>query len=296
MRPRTRRALLHTGTVCLAGLFAGCIGGSADSSPDEPTDTTSATTDTTTRTVGDPLHVGDARTVGDATVAVTGATVADSFFYLTTPDSMAVGGDTDTRYLFVDVTADGDPPASRALHLVTADDAVRGTVKPVVDGREVHVYDHGLAYTRDESDGEGWVVFPVTAPRSDPPVVRWDAGDDRPTWQLPDDATAALAAPTPRFELVAFDVPASVAADDPIPVSLTVRNVGEGDGIFRAVLNESGPMYAPHSTTAELPAGEEHTLEWTVDTHVGSAVDRVGLALRSPVADRDVEVTVSAGN
>ena len=229
-------------------------------------------------------------------MAVTGATVADSFFYLTTPDSMAVGGDADTRFVFVDVTTDGDAPEPRDFHLVPGDDAVRGTVEPTVDGRDVHDYDHGPAYTRTEDGGEGWVVFPVPAPLADAPVVRWDAGDERPTWRLPDGVTAALAAPTPRFELSSFDVPASVAADQPIPVSLTVRNAGEGDGTFRAVLNESGPMYAPHSSTVQAPAGEERALEWSIDTHVGSSVDRVTLALRSPVADRDVDVSVSAGN
>ncbi|MFC7045273.1 hypothetical protein ACFQH6_07510 [Halobacteriaceae archaeon GCM10025711] len=295
MRPRTRRALLHAGTVGLAGLFAGCIAGSTDGTVDKTTTDTS-TTDTTTRAVDDPLQVGDARTVGDVTVTVTGATVTDSFFYLTTPDSMAVAGDADARYLFVDVAANGDAPESRDFHLVTGDDGIPGTVKPTVDGRDVHVYDHGPAYTRDEDGGEGWFVFRVPVPLSVTPAVRWDVGDEDPTWQLPDDVTVALAGPAPRFELVSFDVPASVSADEPIPVSLTIRNAGEGDGTFRAVLNEAGPMYAPHSATAPVPAGEKRTLEWSIDTHVGSSADRVGLALRSPVADRDVAVSVSAGD
>lgn len=276
--PPNRRALLRAGGLALAGL-AGCVGdsgsGTADDSPPESTASETTTAEPQTETTGGTSLDLDPRSV------------QSSFFYLTTPDSMDVEAVEGRQFLFVAASPSGEWPRPGALELVADGERYRGTTGPG-SVSAYQLYEQGRVYDPEE-ERAGWVAFEVPNPL-DAESVALEYENRRRA--LAEAYRTALAAPPAAFELVSFDAPERVEPDETFEVSLAVENVGEGDGTFRASLNESGPAYVPHQVELSVPAGERAEWSETFGSRIYEGTERATYRLRSAVADRDREVAV----
>jgi hypothetical protein len=165
------------------------------------------------------------------------------------------------------------------------------------DVRGSRFYDRGTPYTSGEGD-TGWVGFAAPDSVTDSDLrLRVQFGGETEgavRWPLPEDAAAALRSPPPEFVVTSFDVPETVSSSEPVTVSATVENRGDGAGTFRAAFNELGPMYRPNRVELDLAPGESKTWEGVADSHVGDDnVEVVRFDFRSPAGtyEREVEIT-----
>lgn len=289
--PSTRRTFLAGAAAALAG----CVSGRRDqgSSGDVPSPTrTGPPADQT-------LDFGEVATVGELDVTPLEATVQHSYFSLVYPDFADVVGAGGGQILFVtaDVsgTADAPAPGASDFSIVTADGTFFGRSE-TGPGRP---YREGPAYTRDRE--RGWILFELPAPTGgDRSTLELDHGDvnggGTATWRLPADLTAALQRPPPEFEVRAFSAPDTVRPDEPIEVSATVANVGEGAGTFRASLNQEGDLlYGADPFSFDLESGAERAWTETVTTHQGGEIEgrvTVRIRFRSAGGDYDQDVVV----
>ncbi|MFC7080574.1 hypothetical protein [Halorussus caseinilyticus] len=280
---RNRRALLRT--VALTGL-TGCVGNLRDGD-DEPPETTPRRPRETTAEDG-PRPTRESPTADVPVVDFVPVGVQSSFFYLTTPDSMDVEAVEGTQFAFVEVRPRTDSPPPSDFSLVVDDRHFWGTLAPGEMGGPHRLHELGPGYRADKNRS-GWVAFEVPDPLDAETVELTYRGRDRP---VDEEVVADLRSPPADFELVSFDVPEQVAHDESFDASLVVENVGEGDGIFRASLNQAGPTYSPNRAKMRVPAGARRERTWTFGEYVTSGTERVRLHLRSAVADRETTVEV----
>jgi len=281
--PSRRRLVVSLGAA-LTGL-AGCLDTSFDSTP-PPAEAT----------------LGDSISLDGTTVTATELAAVHSYHYLSAPDAFGVesaGGD---RFLFVALTASGErPPPGRAFALDVGGDrlafpeaapAPERDLAPVGDGR----------YT--EESPQGYLVFRVPAPLETSVAVtlrhasqvsdsRVDTDDARARWSIPDARLDPLRSPPPEFA-VSYDVPESVGANDPIPVRVAVTNEGDGFGVCRGAINQTGPMYGGDTFSLSLEPGASKTYEETIDYHVDEefSVDRMQFEVVVPGDARSFSVTL----
>jgi hypothetical protein len=300
--PSGRRAVLASIGTAAIGL-SGCLGGG---SPAEPTRTSTATP--TETPAGDAATLGDAVAVDGATVTVSDLVTAHSVRYLSAPDAMDVHPADGDQFVFVAVAADGSgtPPAPDRFGLV-ADDARYGSGIEYLGPARVAAPVTGRRY--GESNPEGFLGFRVPAPLDAESVVvvlgsdgpeRTDTppepGDVVAEWTVPPAAADPLRSPPPAFSAAA-DVPESVPADEPIPVTIDVTNEGDGPGVFRAAINQQGPLYGAEGIDRSLAAGESATHGTTVDYYLDddAAPGRVRFAVVGPDLSELFEVTLDGG-
>ena len=280
-RRRSRRALLRTGALAVTGI-AGCVGG-LDDGPDGTETESRRTAETTdrrmTRTSGTPTTEAPA-------VELEPVGVRSSFFYLETPDTLGVEADEGTQFAFVLVRPRTDTPRPSDLALVADGRHFWGTLAPGDVGGPRRLAELGSVY-RAEDARAGWVAFEVPNPLDADEVALTYDGRDR---SLGESVVSALRAPPADFELTSFEAPERVARGASFAVSAGVENVGEGDGVFRASLNELGPEYGPHRTSVAVPAGERRERAWTVGTSDSPDAERVRLGLDSVAGDREATV------
>ncbi|WP_435348246.1 hypothetical protein [Haloarchaeobius sp. HRN-SO-5] len=267
--PRRRPLLAAVGTALAT---AGCL--VDDGSPGtDRRDTQSDSLDpgtTGTPPSDDPRPFSETLDVGDLRVRLSGPAVQHSFLHLVQPDTMGVKALDGRQFVFVGVGVEGEPrPAAEDVSLLVDGESVAGWTSyghrsPYSVGVATG---NGRPYSADGEDG--WVGFDVPAPVSDDPRLRFSVDGGRATTSLPDRAVEALRTPPPSFSVSEFSAPDSVGPDEPIPVSATVTNEGDGPGSFRASLNQLGPMYGPGPVEVALGAGESERWEESITVHRG---------------------------
>ncbi|WP_435334621.1 hypothetical protein [Haloarchaeobius sp. TZWWS8] len=299
MRRRSLLASLATGLAASAGCLAG------DDSPGTSTgtktyhDTNSQTIDSGT-TGTTPKNTGggfaEPVTLGDTTLELTSATTQHSYFHLTSPDTMGVEA-ADGQFFFVGVrVTEGDAPGPDSFDVRVGDETYDLTTSladrdsydsPVAAG-------NGQYYTREE--GAGWLATDVPAPLSGETLrIRIEQGEATAEVALPNFVADGLAVPSPDFAFGDVSIPDSVGPNDPIKVELPVTNEGDGRGTARVVVNEVGPMYAPHRVEADLGAGKSTTLAESIPTdRGGSTASEVRLHVVAPGVDHRQTVTVDS--
>lgn len=288
----SRRAFLAAAALPLATGCLGRRGGSSPSNSTGTTRTTRATATTTNRstTPADPIQVptrlpwSETATVDGTSVAPSDAWHQHSVVHLTSPDTMSVEAFGDRQVLFVQVSvavsaADGPVPAPSDFRLDAGDVSVDGRTsvddfpaqRTLPDGR----HDGGV-HSTDEPGG--WIVFPlpdgITADEATLSVQFGGENEGQVRWPLPADVLASLRDEPPAFSLESLDVPGIVPPDEPFEVVFAVSNDG-GPGVFRAAVNELGPMYAPHPVRLAVDAGGAASASVDIDTHVRSGSDEV---------------------
>ncbi|WP_435178289.1 hypothetical protein [Halorussus sp. AFM4] len=283
-RRRSRRALLRAGALAATGL-AGCVG-ELDDWPDG-TETERRRSD---ETIGSPetRSTTPEPTTEAPAVELEPVAVRSSFFYLDGPQTVGVEAEEGTQFAFVRVRPRTDSPRPSDVALVADDRHFWGTVAPGDVGGPRRLTGLGSVYRAGE-DRPGWVAFEVPNPLDAEEVALTYDGRDR---SLGDAAVSALRAPPADFELAAFDAPDRVAPGASFDVSAEVENVGEGDGVFRASLNELGPVYGPNRASVAVPADESRERTWTVDASDSPDAERVRLELDSVAGVRKATVAV----
>lgn len=289
--PPNRRCLLRTSALTLVGL-AGCVGSlDGDTAEDSPARSTTSETTThgTTTSELSESETTTTTTTEEGAIDLAPQSVKSSYLYLTTPDSMDVGAVEGKQFLFVTVAGRGDWPRPGAIELVADSEQFQPTTSPGPIRNPYYLYDHGHVYDPDD-EREGWLAFEVPDPLDAESVAL--AYDDQ-RWSLPEEFRTALASPPAEFELLSFDAPEQVAPDEFFDISFAVRNIGEGDGTFRACLNESGPSYVPHPVELSVPAGERAEWSRSFGGRVYENTESATYRFRSAVADRDRDVEVA---
>lgn len=257
---RNRRALLRTGALAVSAGLAGCVGGLGD----EADDASDSTTETRTSPTRDTTRTTEAEsTTAEPPLAVVDVRVQSSFVHLTTPDSADVSAPEGTQFVFADVqqTESGaSAPPKDAFALVADDRRFDGTLVPGSAGSPSRLYWQGPAYDPDERE-TGWIAFEIPERLdADEVVLTYESEGRTFSESLDSEVSESLAEPPAEFELIDFGHPESVERYGRFELSVTVENVGEGDGVFRAALNQTHPLYAPHVVERRIPAGERG--EW----------------------------------
>lgn len=289
-RRRSRRALLRTGAVAVAGL-AGCVGSLRDADDVRSPSETTRRSRHETVTGDETRSTTDAPTTRVPAVELDPIDVRSSFFYLSTPDSLGVEAVEATQFVFVEVRPRTDSPRPSDFALVADDRHFWGTLAPGDVGGPHRLSEFGPVY-RAGKRRSGWVAFEVPNPLDAEEVAL--TYDDW-SWSVGETDLADLRAPPADFELVSFDAPQEVSHDESFDVSLVVENAGEEDGVFRASLNQAGPTYAPHRAEVRVPESERRERTWTFGESVVPGTERVNLRLESAVADRETTVEVVGG-
>ena len=287
--PSTRRTFLAGAAAALAG----CVSGRSDPGTSDGTPEQTPAPTTSERPARSTLAFGETATVGELDVRPTGAVVQDSYVALVYPDFADVVAAEGRQFLFLTVDASGSPaPAAEDFAVVAGDAAYAGEPR----GSAGRPYREGRPYTPDA--GHGWILYELPAPLEGERIaVELDVDDgDPPTWHLPEDVVARLRGPAPAFEVRDFEAPDSVRPDEPIEVSATIANVGDGDGTFRASLNQEGDLlYGADPFSFDLAAGAERAWTETVATHQRGEIEgqlTVRLRFRSAGGDFDRDVVV----
>jgi hypothetical protein len=217
--------------------------------------------------------------------------VQSSFFYLTSPDSMAVATTERTQFVFVEVRPRTDSPPPSDFALAADDRRFWGTLAPGDVAGPHLVYELGSGYRSGEVE-PGWVAFEVPNPLDADEIALAYQGRREP---LGEEFLAELRTPPADFEVVSFDAPEEVDHDESFEVSVTVENVGETAGTFRACLNQSGPTFVPRPVELSIPAGERREETWTFDDSVSAESQHLDLRLESPAEVRTAGVEVVGG-
>lgn len=281
--------------ACLAALaaLAGCSGTRPSTTATHSSTTTrpSTTPGTATSTATTTDTTATETPATEPAVSVAGVSVQESFFYLASPDSLGVAAPDGRQFAFASVAGSDHAPPPDGFALVAGGDRHAGWTE-YDRWRGPEILPEGVVGHRAYEPGSGgWVGFDLPDPL-DADGARLVVGD-YVAWQVEQETLAVLNAPPARYSLVEVTAPDRVAADESAPVSVTVENVGDGDGTFRGVVNEAGPTYTPHRFRLSIPAGERRSETVDLSSHVGSDADAVGYRLRS--AAGDAEGTVRLG-
>lgn len=234
---------------------------------------------------------------GSPAVSFVGYAVRRSAFYARHPDFEVVWAPPDRQLLFVMLAIDGGDPAALSMEAVTL--LLDGeTMTPVrgVEGQGGSVYYPRPDECVCDETYDTFATFPVAAPRSiDALAVRWDGGEATRRWELPAEARTELADSTTEWSLNFFEAPETVGPDESFSVAVEAENVGGATGVFRAVLNQAGPMYGVSARwKTEVAASETVRREETVGvlSDIDAAIEAVKLRLRTVAGDIDHEVQV----
>jgi hypothetical protein len=301
--PRSRRALLQTGALALAGA-AGCTGNFGDDRADDGASesTTSETTRTaeaaraeqTTDRATDQTSEGTTNTTVEPPLAIEGVQVQSSFFYRNYPDAAAVAGREGSQFVFVELQLAGsvaDLPAPDEIALVADDQRFEGTVAPGSTDGPWELYEREDAYGTEPVQS-GWIAFEVPDPLAGEQIaLAYESGGRTFSKSLDTETVEILARPPVEFEIAAFEFPESVRQRESFEMSVTVETTGEVDGVFRAVLNQSHPLYGYRTIELDVPANERREWSRRSDWHVRDA-ERADFTLLTPVGKREATIEV----
>lgn len=191
----------------------------------------------------------------------------------------------DRQYVVASVDADRDLSHSDFAFAAGGTSWNPGLDTPCSSMLSVAGRDGGPVDNHDSGDEPSYLAFDVPSPlsASDPRIrLTSETGVE---WPLSDDARTRLASPGPSFELRGLDVPDEVSQGDRLSVSLTVQNVSEIDGRFRAVVRWPTENEDDDETRFvrldDVAAGDEATASLEIDTRY--------------TAKRETSVTLSIG-
>jgi hypothetical protein len=210
---------------------------------------------------------------------------------------MAAG---DRQFLFVGVEAiDADPPPEPADLAFVADERHGGWAE--YEGRGPISLETGVNRQRPYDPGElvGWVGFdlPVPLEAASATIERTDVSP-AVTWSVPEDVLTALQQGAPSLEVSNVRAPETVAPNEPVEVTFDIENTGSVPGVFRACLNNLGPLYAPSSIRRVLEPGAAVTERQTIDyfTDMEMSTDAIRFRLVTPHQSFGFDVAIqSAG-
>lgn len=268
--------------------FGGCLDNGGASTPVGTTTTTTETATTTTTAAAS--QVGEAITVDGAEVTLNRVTTQSSFVYQESADTKGVAAREGGRFLLTEFGVDGESRPTVTQFSVFADGETLS--EPVWDYRTRQP--SGPSFDRSPYDGNGgWLLFPVPA-ELDADTVRIVVDDV--VWGFPEAVSTRLRQPLPTFDIVSFEHPETVEADEEFSVSVTAENIGETTGTFRGVLNVAEVEYAvyPYPFELELDPGESATWtkEYGPEAGLNEAGDTGSFDLRTPVGERGGEIEV----
>lgn len=247
-----RRQVLTSCAAGIAGL-AGCSarsdGGATSTDDGTPTGDVTPTPDGDTTLTPTPRGA-ELQVAADALQAgVVGLNV----------DAYGIVSEADRQYLFVNVAADSGPPPSRATFAFRFDGDEHPPGLP--DAETTVRRADGTDTARPWHYPSGWLLFalPETGDASDAALVR-PGGE----WRPDDRLQARLAAPLPELALREWRVPETVALGGRATFGFTVRNKGDQEGRFVAVINAEGwyPIRPVAIVSRQIPAGK--TRSWTL--------------------------------
>lgn len=295
--PRDRRAFLRTGGLALSAGFAGCVGGLGDDTGDVQDSTTTESETPPTQNATRTTDANSETTTAEPPLAVEDVRVQSSFLRMTTPDSADVSAPEETQFVFADVrvTESAAPaPPQDAFSLAVDDRRFEGTLVPGAARNRWDLYWQGPTYDPDERE-TGWVAFEVPDPLdADDAALTYEFEGRTFSESLNDESIESFAEPSAEFELVGFDYPDSVERYESFDVSVGVENVGEGDGVFRAVLNQTHPTYAPYPVEVTVPGGERREWAKTFSLRVPEGADiAAAFRLLTPDESREAEIGVA---
>lgn len=281
-----RRLLSALGATVLPS--AGCVGTNRTGTTERPvtartTDETTTTEDGTgiedgTTTTGElprptTCEAGESFETADGrTVTVRSIRVQKIALVQTTHLDPAV--EPGRQFVVADVTV-SDAPHLRDLEVETL-------FGVVADGERLDAeVRYPVVPPSGDLDRPGALVgFTVPAPLdADTAAVAWYGyrGEPQMQWSVGDRCLDALAHP-PEFEVRGFETPDEVHRHSEFDATLTVANVGSGDGIFVAELGATTISDTPE-VFVEVPAGETVTAKRTVDPHYPEDADELTVVL-----------------
>lgn len=296
--PSRRSYLAGVATLC-SGL-AGCTNPGSDAS--SPTDTPTESSGTEPKgspSVTETPSDASKRTVGGATVHVTGIVARKAVTYESSMGSGGVLTPEGRQYVVASVQADADLSFEDfSVHAGGEQWSAELSNAELADQYAVAGHSGGAIGSLVASEGEGFVAFDLPSPLDAwDPAIHLEHGGDTAEWSLPDDATQTLGEPEPTFELDSLSVPDSVKQGDPLDVELTVTNTSDTEGRFLAaaywptgVIEDDDESHVVAETVA---AGATVTQSLAIDTQYTSYEDGpVPLRVRGHVTtETTVEVT-----
>lgn len=244
--PTRRAALKALSAVSFSGI-SGCLRGAADGH-EETTHTTTAV---------EEFNFGEWAQVSGGKVTVENVAVqrfVQKDIKSDSPNTKIVAEE-QTKYLTATLR-ERNQPAVTAFLRADGNRVERGRGL-LYDGYNVSPHKSRIYFPLDlrRTIDSGAVVF---APEEGMPVA---------SWALPESALFQLNHP-PAFEVHQFSAPAEVAEHRDIPVTITVENTGQTDGVFRANLGIADLSHPP-TIQIEVPAGEKRTVEKPVPVYQG---------------------------
>ncbi|MFB6152923.1 MAG: hypothetical protein ABEJ27_01590 [Halodesulfurarchaeum sp.] len=135
------------------------------------------------------------------------------------------------------------------------------------------------------SDPNGWIAFVLPDNVSEVPselhVQFGGRTEGQIKWPFPERPVKKLNSEPPAFELKSLSIPSSVPTGTPIEITLTITNHG-GPGVFRFVVNETGPLYRPHSRRVKLEGGATTSTAVKLTSHMKTDARKVQFTLVTP--------------
>lgn len=275
----------YLGALGAGVVLAGCI------SRDESSGAAEASREATADSNGSDVSATGVDAVVDD------VTVRKAVAYEPTLGSGGVVAQDGRQYVVASVR--GDPTlAASAFAFVAGDNSWEhgvptpfGATTYSVAGRDGGPVGHPVGAERS------FLAFDVPSPLSaSNPRIRL-AGDPGAEWPLSPDLRDRLAAPGPRFELEALDVPGEVSQGELLPLSVTVTNVSETDGRFLAAAYWPTKLIEDDDESTILgaenvSAGDSATVTTELRTEYTTYEDEaVTFRLRGHAeADREVQV------
>ena len=262
--------------IALAGssvtALAGCMTGN-----DEPPN---STTESPTPTPGGPVSASVGDTIVD-TIAVTAVTAKQSVRYRTAPDALGVTNPDERQFIFATVDAsgvEGEIPAKDMFSLSFTDQEFT-PVESSGDIRLQNVLHDRTPYDppwADDPPAVGFLMFDIPSsiePESASIVMNANReinGISWAEWTLSSEHLDAITPPYPDLSVGAIATP-DQPIDGSIPVTMHAQNSGEADGVLRAAVNHTGPLYGADTWDIPVSSGERVEDKYSISYDWGDA-------------------------
>jgi hypothetical protein len=146
---------------------------------------------------------------------------------------------------------------------------------------------------REGTDVEprGWIAFDVPAQLDAEPSLRVETDTGSWEWELD---TEKATAPPPAWEWTASG-PETVTPGEPVDITVTAENVGDGPGAFRGAVQYTFPLYGFKPFDNVLGLGESGESVVSIRTDNADPGDNLTYVVRTPTGTSEVSVGVESG-
>ena len=152
----------------------------------------------------------------------------------------------------------------------------------------------GVLYMSDgdgtDVEPRGWIAFDVPAQLDREPSLRLETDTSSWEWELD---TGKATAPPPAWEWTA-SAPEAVTPGEPVDITVTAENVGEGPGTFRGAVQFSFPLYSFRTFDNVLGPGESGESVVSIRTDNANPGDDLTYVVRTPTGTSEVSVAVES--